>query len=724
MISWVYAQNSNNQIEEELYKIDPIVQTDLEFQIFSSCEDMNQTLETYIKDNWKHRWGPRIMPMMRWGEEMMILEESAADIAVISNKSSVPPQTGGVWGWSPDDFSLTNTQVKGVDEPDILKNDGDYIYYVNQKESKVQIIKSPYPDTKDFEYVASITLPKVMNGAQLFLKDEKLVIMANRYREVREQGFLNNNSKTDVIVYDVSTPSQPQLIKFTELDGNYMDARLIDGELTILSSLWLNRYRPGQYRDTAEDVKITSSDILPKNIDIAYTTDTSKQNLSTGDEKFPYAVSINKANCTQINYVLPTSESTTQLGLDPSFTIISTIDIDNVDDAPTTTIAFGNTQSNHLSLDNLYLTTGIRVPSNSSCPINARCIRNGGFGNQQTLIHKFGRDNGVYTYANSALVSGSPLTQYSMDEDAAWNFRILTSIRDRESSTNFYVLDQDLNLAGKVENIEPGEEFKSSRYIWDKLYLVTFERTDPLFVIDIQDIYNPEIIWELKIPWFSTYLHPHSVEKDGVQYLLWLWFDATENQRWGIENGGIKVDMYKIDYNNTDSKGMIATTQEYTETFGDNGSQTEATYNPRMFVRDSNNSRLFLPLQLNQSSNTQNCNIVYGPNDEELSRECRDNNDSKPVFRWYTALEITPDAGIQELESHNFIDILKKDKNVFQERYLNTRDLMPRVGYLNGNDKTTMYMINGMFGQTTILGTDNANESYINLSSKENSELE
>lgn len=87
-------------------------------------------------------------------------------------------------------------------------------------------------------------------------------------------------------------------------------------------------------------------------------------------------------------------------------------------------------------------------------------------------------------------------------------------------ATHLSILDPDLNLIGGVQNIEPGEEFKSSRYIGDKLYLVTFERTDPLFAIDMADPTDPQILGELVIPGFSTYLHPYGELTDGVQYLL------------------------------------------------------------------------------------------------------------------------------------------------------------------------------------------------------------
>jgi uncharacterized secreted protein with C-terminal beta-propeller domain len=109
-----------------------------------------------------------------------------------------------------------------------------------------------------------------------------------------------------------------------------------------------------------------------------------------------------------------------------------------------------------------------------------------------------------------------------MDEDSQGNFRILTKTWYPNLSTQFFVFDKNFSLAGKLLDIDPGEEFKSSRYIGDKLYLVTFQQIDPLFVVDIADIKDPKIVGELKIPGYSTYLHPYDTLKNGVQYLVGL----------------------------------------------------------------------------------------------------------------------------------------------------------------------------------------------------------
>ncbi len=86
-----------------------------------------------------------------------------------------------------------------------------------------------------------------------------------------------------------------------------------------------------------------------------------------------------------------------------------------------------------------------------------------------------------------------------MDEDANGYFRILTR-KGWRKGTNFYSLGDTLNLLGKIENIEPEENFQGSRYIGDKLYLVTYQQIDPLFVIDIADVKHPKIVGAMKTP--------------------------------------------------------------------------------------------------------------------------------------------------------------------------------------------------------------------------------
>jgi uncharacterized secreted protein with C-terminal beta-propeller domain len=78
---------------------------------------------------------------------------------------------------------------------------------------------------------------------------------------------------------------------------------------------------------------------------------------------------------------------------------------------------------------------------------------------------------------------------------------------------------------------------------------VTFESIDPLFVVDIADISKPKIVGELKIPGYSTYLHPYDGAKNNVQYLIGLGENVESNGYGGWKSDTMKIDLYKIDYN-------------------------------------------------------------------------------------------------------------------------------------------------------------------------------
>jgi len=240
--------------------------------------------------------------------------------------------------------------------------------------------------------------------------------------------------------------------------------------------------------------------VLPKQIDISYTKDAPSQNLTVGNKNFPYRVSAETPNCANVYYTLPTKETMDKMSLSPQFTTVYTVDLDAPAKKSATTVAFGAGQTMYMSPNNLYITTPFYTAGNFSCPANARCLLPSYRGGEQTIVHKFGLQADKVNYSASALIQGSALSQWSMDEDSEGYFRILTRHRMPQQATDLYVLDTSLKLHGSLTNIEPGEDFKASRYIGDKLYLVTFEQIDPLFVIDIKDKAKPKVIGELKIP--------------------------------------------------------------------------------------------------------------------------------------------------------------------------------------------------------------------------------
>jgi hypothetical protein len=155
-----------------------------------------------------------------------------------------------------------------------------------------------------------------------------------------------------------------------------------------------------------------------------------------------------------------------------------------------------------------------------------------------TVIHKIAIKDGRIRYVASGIVPGTILNQFSMDEHKGY-FRIATTIgswwwgRD-DSKNNVYVLDDDMRTVGKLEGLAPGETIYSARFFGNRCYLVTYKQIDPFFVIDLRNPKDPKVLGELKIPGFSTYLHPYDenhvigIGKNANDQGDFAWFEPTQ----------------------------------------------------------------------------------------------------------------------------------------------------------------------------------------------------
>ena len=151
------------------------------------------------------------------------------------------------------------------------------------------------------------------------------------------------------------------------------------------------------------------------------------------------------------------------------------------------------------------------------------------------------------------------LNQFSMDE-FDWNFRIATTkndsfVRIKDSDfeeskkeewwNNLFILNKDFKEVWKIEWIAKWEQIKSVRFMWNRAFIVTFKNMDPFFVLDLKNPKNPKVLWELKIPGWSDYLHPF-----WENYILWFWKDAKavwkwENLRWN-DVWWVKISLFDI----------------------------------------------------------------------------------------------------------------------------------------------------------------------------------
>lgn len=345
--------------------------------------------------------------------------------------------------------------------------------------------------------------------------------------------WYNPEIKTLVQVYNTSTPSKPILTHFHTIDGNLHDSRLIGDRLYFLtqSDFRIAPYYVTQFQNSknrnAELAKSFNANFVIKNI-VPEIRDSFQNPLWKG--KYITTTRSAISQCQDLSVVLPDTKSIKTMNFTPVFTTIASLDIVKPNASIETSLIFGAVNQIHMSQTGLYLISNITKNAINTCPPNAKCFAPTYSNISSTLIHRFVLQNGKAIYKNTAEVTGNPMNQYSMEEDATGNFRIVTqsyawSSGSNQNTTNLFIINQSGKIIGSLTGIAKGENFQSARFMGDRLYLVTFQQIDPLFVIDLMDSKNPKILGELKMPGYSTYLHPY--DKDRI---IGMGYDAITNK--------------------------------------------------------------------------------------------------------------------------------------------------------------------------------------------------
>ena len=401
------------------------------------------------------------------------------------------------------DYSETNVQVKGVDESDIVKTNGEYIYYLTQ--GKLQVIKASPAD--NMKIVKTIKINEdYWYGNELYLDEDYITVVGTTQREIgtiqqitdtifNKSYYKPTESVSTIKVYDVNTY---ELVREFCISGNYVSSRKIGDDIYMISNKYIY--------DMAE--------ILPVCLDTAV------------DDEYV------KIPANEICYFKDFKTC--------NYMIVSSVSLDKLDEEANVQTFLGAGSEIYASTTALYVTRGeyeydmIAIPKKISLPIDEVSTSR-----YSTKIHKFEIDDGKIEYAATGSVPGSLLNQFSMDEYNGY-FRITTTDNtDWENSTNnLYVLDENLDMIGKIEGLAKGERIYSTRFMGDKCYVVTYKTVDPLFVIDLSNPRAPEVLGELKIPGYSDYLHPL-----GENYLIGFGKDSVEKSYldW---NGEMQVTAY------------------------------------------------------------------------------------------------------------------------------------------------------------------------------------
>ncbi len=487
-------------------------------------------------------------------------------------------------------YSLTNVQVAGVDEADIVKTDGKYIYLVSN--NKVYVIEAFPPSNLSVKHV--IKFNERVKG--IFIYGNRLVVICEKgYEIVKIPKWITTTTVVELPVVEVSNgrtvtktltltvtktiiPPVPYVrpqnttvyvFKVDEnvkrlwnitLSGSYVAARMINGTVYLISQMRVFKIGNVIPLPIIGGVKVDPRFIVAFRVpDVGYSyTTILALNVSSLESKahvFLVGQSSNVYVSHKNIYIL------SRKYVSP-YVIMGEVMVDKlIKKLPQDLrakaerlkeIIEGKIKASAeevINLANQIVLWLNKLPEADRLSLINEVIREVNkvlkeMPRELTTIYRFSI-KGLDVVAEAVgTVPGAVMDQFSMDEYGGY-FRIATTVSKVSleptgmlrwtRSNNIYVLDMNLTIVGRIEDLAVGERVYAARYLGDLMYLVTFRRVDPLFGIDLSDPKNPKVLGFLKIPGYSEYLHPY-----GDKYLIGVGVAGTEEGR------GIKVSLFDI----------------------------------------------------------------------------------------------------------------------------------------------------------------------------------
>lgn len=388
---------------------------------------------------------------------------------------------GGMGGTSA--HGETNVQVEGVDEGDILKNDGAYLYVLRWTTERGYVDIVDIRDKAQMRSVSQIEVCRAetadgtstyTNISELFITGDTLTVLytASSYSVSSEMPEIYGagaagTTKTVAAVYDVTDRAAPVLRYTYAVDGRLISSRMAGNTLLLVTEYSVPLYR-------------NNDDLKNASVPCFY-----KDNVKT---RFPVNTVCLTANTESQSYLTVTLLDTASDGTNAQMKAVlgGGTDIYCTEDA---LLVAAQDLSDAVTYSNA---AGDGTASFTLAAVDTR-------------LFAFSLEGGI-RYTGSTKIDGTLLNQFSMD---AYNgyYRIATTAEDGSCLT---VLNESLETVGELRGIAPGEDIYAARFMGDTAYLVTFYQTDPLFVLDLSDPASPRVTGELKIPGFSNYLHPYA----------------------------------------------------------------------------------------------------------------------------------------------------------------------------------------------------------------------
>lgn len=458
------------------------------------------------------------------------------------------------------DYSDTNLQVAGVQEADVVKTDGRYIYMLSggtliiaeaEKGALREVSRTALPSAPD----------SGLATRELYIAGDRLVVfrqMADPDAQPKTTdgqtkpdiapeivdgcyyGWYGQPTRTYAVIYDISDRAAPAVSGQLGQSGGYFTSRMVGDTLylfTTVSGMTVDKSKPETY--------------IPR--------------LFRGEEAV----------------LLPAED----IAMPPqpasvSYTVITGIDVRRPQQHIDAQAVFSGGTELYANDKNILLATGATVKTGSK---STSC----------THLLRIEAQDGKLEIKASGTVKGTLLNQFSMDEYDG-HFRVVTTANEWTeytdglvasmtaggTSNNLYVLDGDLKIVGAVEDLAKGERVYSVRFAGEIGYFVTFRQTDPLFAVDLSDSAKPTVLSALKIPGFSEYLHPYG---DGL--LLGVGKEADENGR----VTGMKLSMFDV----SDPANV---TEVHKRPFGTGFFYSEASYNHKAILVSPERNLIGLPV--------------------------------------------------------------------------------------------------------------------------------
>jgi uncharacterized secreted protein with C-terminal beta-propeller domain len=613
---------------------------------FNSYEELSQFLAEHSNPDSGLDFSLGVVGSFNGMERMMmpsVMSESSAISSDALTNSSGPNNSL--------DYSNTNNQVAGVDEADIIKTNGQFIYALVRNE--LSIIKvSPLSEMSVISKITFESRPQ-----DIFIKDNYLAVFGaddQIYSQAIYRSFRRQNPYAFFKVFDLSDATKPKLVRDLDFEGSYSDARLIGDYVYFIT----NTYGDYVAQEPLVPRLLENGQVLPYKcdgvakcfapevfyFDIPYDyynfTNITAINITNNAEAVSGQIYLlndgQDVYVSQKNIYITYTQYLSEYDVEQTvkreiiFPKLSAEEQDRISkiEAADSFILNKNEKKYKIAqvLDRYFISLTVSEQDALQVEIDtglkAKLVEKQKE-MEQTVIHKIGIDGSKIEYKAVGQVNGQVLNQFSMDEYGDY-FRLATtrsriwsrfSDLSQDSYSNIYVLDKNLKLVGQSQELGSSEKIYAARFMGDRVYLVTFRQTDPLYVIGLSDPTKPTVLGSIKIPGFSNYLHP--IDQNGTK-LLGLGRSATERSDGGVDIEGIKLSLF-------DFSDLSAPKELDSYLIGDSHSSSIALSDHKAFLYSEDKNLISFPAALHDGSGRLNFagSLVFSVEGDKLSLKGR-----------------------------------------------------------------------------------------------------